>query len=187
MILKLPHSSLQLQVLLYILKRFADDLADRYSFMVKKFLPTLAWTAVPRTWNLESGNYIKSSSWETLRWRFVSRGFIGECAGDQHLWGVREARLGKRRRWTVIPWQQPFLQGSLELGWTSSIICKGDKGTRPLYLAVTSMGRGLLCGQLPFVPRGMWAPSHQSWKQLGNECFAQNVQTGDTEHLVGPS
>lgn len=60
MIPELPHSYLKLQVLFYIPKRFADNLAGRYSFIVKKFLPTLTCIAVPRTWNLEPGDCIKS-------------------------------------------------------------------------------------------------------------------------------
>lgn len=90
MILKLPYNYLKLQVLFYILKRFADNLEGRYSFIVKKFLPTFTCTAVPRTWNLDSGDCAKSGSWETLKWRFASRSFTGECFGDQDLWRVRE-------------------------------------------------------------------------------------------------
>lgn len=67
MILKLACHYPQLQVLFYILKRFADKLAGRYRFIVKKFLPTLTCTAMPRTWNLESGDCMQSGSWETLR------------------------------------------------------------------------------------------------------------------------
>lgn len=39
MILELPHNHLKLQVLFYIPKRFADNLAGRYSFIVKTFCP----------------------------------------------------------------------------------------------------------------------------------------------------
>lgn len=88
MILELPHNYLKLQVLFYILKRFADNLAGRYSFIVKKVLPTLTCTTLPRTWNLEPGDYIKSGFWETGRWGFVGRRFIGECSGDWHPGGM---------------------------------------------------------------------------------------------------
>jgi hypothetical protein len=63
-------------------KRFADNLAGRYNFIVKKTFLAFTCSVVPRTWNLEFGDIIKPHPWENLRWTFVSSRFIGENFGD---------------------------------------------------------------------------------------------------------
>lgn len=43
---------------------------------------------------------------QTLRWRFACKRIIEECSGGHHLWGVRVAGLGRRRRSAVVWLQQ---------------------------------------------------------------------------------
>lgn len=65
---KLSCNDLKLQVLFCILKRFPDNLAGRYNFIVKKISLVFTGSGVPRAWNLELGNHINFSIWEGWSW-----------------------------------------------------------------------------------------------------------------------
>lgn len=64
MIPRLSCNDLKLQVLFCILKRFPDNLAGGYNFIVKKISLVLTCNGVPSAWSLELGNHINFSIWE---------------------------------------------------------------------------------------------------------------------------
>ena len=79
--LRLSCNDLKLQVLFCILKRFSDNLAGRYNFIVKKISLVFTCSGVPRAWNLEIGNHnlilasgrvgVRDCGWGTCEWECV--------------------------------------------------------------------------------------------------------------------